>query len=119
MESIARTKSFTFALKTIELYKYLVDEHRECVMAKQLFRSGTSIGAHLKESEHAQSKSDFLHKVNIALKEANETEYWLELLKASSYISENKHIVLLQDISELIKILSVIVKTTKKNLGKL
>lgn len=119
MESIARTKSFAFALKTIELYKYLVDEHREYVLAKQLLRSGTSIGAQLKESEHAQSKSDFLHKVNIALKEANETEYWLELLKISGYMSENKHIALLHDISELIKILSAIVKTTKKNLGKL
>lgn len=96
-----------------------MDEHREYVLAKQLLRSGTSIGAQLKESEHAQSKSDFLHKVNIALKEANETEYWLELLKISGYMSENKHIALLHDISELIKILSAIVKTTKKNLGKL
>ncbi len=119
MESVARTKSFSFALKTIELYKYLVAEHKEYVLSKQILRSGTSVGALLKESEHAQSKSDFLHKVNIALKEANETEYWLELLKTSGYISENKHITLLQDISELIKILSAIVKTTKKNLGKL
>lgn len=115
-ENIVMIKSFDFALKIIEFYKYLVKEQREFVLSKQLLRSGTAIGALIKESEHAQSKADFLNKVNIALKEANESEYWLELLKKSDFIKEDKYSILLDEISELIRILSSIVKTTKTNL---
>lgn len=117
-DNIVMKKSFDFALKIIELYKYMVAEQKEYVLSKQLLRSGTAIGALIKESEHAQSKADFLNKVNIALKEANESEYWLELLKASNYLKEEKHLTLLNEISELVKILASIVKTTKLNLGR-
>lgn len=111
-------KSFDFALKIILLYKFLIYEKKEYVLSKQLLRSGTAIGALMREAEHAQSKADFLNKANIALKEANETEYWLELLKASDFINDKKHLNILNESSELIKILASIVKTTKQNLGR-
>ena len=84
---LVATKSYSFALKIIQLNKLLLETKREYVMSKQLLRSGTAIGALIKEAEHAQSKADFLHKMNVALKEANETEYWLMLLRDSNYIS--------------------------------
>lgn len=117
-ENIVMSKSFDFALKTIDLYKHLISNQKEYILSKQLLRSGTAIGALIKEAEHAQSKADFLNKMNIALKEANESEYWLELLKASNYIGDEKHLALLSDISELIRILASIVKTTKHKLGR-
>ncbi len=76
-ENIVAGKSFRFAVRIVNLYKFLCAERKEFVLSKQLLRSGTSIGALIRESEHAQSKADFINKVNIALKEANETEYWL------------------------------------------
>ncbi len=117
-ESIIAAKSIDFAIKIIQLYKNLVEEKREYVMSKQLLRSGTAIGALIKEAEHAESKADFLHKMNIALKEANETSYWLLLLHKGGYLSEsvfgehNDHCL------EIIRLLASIVKTTKANLGK-
>jgi four helix bundle protein len=87
-ENIVMTKSYAFALRIIKLYKFLVAEHREYVLSKQILKSGTAIGALIKEAEHAQSKADFLNKMNIGLKEANETQYWLMLLKDSAYIDE-------------------------------
>jgi four helix bundle protein len=117
-ESIIAAKSIDFAIKIIQLYKNLVEEKREYVMSKQLLRSGTAIGALIKEAEHAESKADFLHKMNIALKEANETSYWLLLLFKGDYISEsvfNEHI---DACLELVRLLASIVKTTKTNLGK-
>ena len=86
-ENIVATKSYAFALRIIKLYKFLISEKKEFVLSKQVLRSGTSVGALIKEAEHAQSKKDFINKMNIALKEANETEYWLMLLKDSEYIS--------------------------------
>ena len=86
-KNIVANKSYAFALRIIKLYKYLLSDKKEFVLSKQILRSGTSIGANVKEAEHAQSKKDFTHKMNIALKEANETEYWLMLLKDSEYIS--------------------------------
>ncbi len=85
--NIVADKSYAFALRIIKLYRYLISEQKEYVLSKQILRSGTSIGALIKEAEHAQSKKDFINKMNIALKEANETEYWLMLLKDSDYIS--------------------------------
>ena len=111
-------KSFAFALRTIKLYKYLVYEKKEYVLSKQLLRSGTSIGALIREGEHAQSKADFLNKMNVALKEANETQYWIELLRDSSYLSSEESISIYDDATELIKLLASIVKSTKQSLGK-
>lgn len=114
-ENIVHTKSYAFALRVIKLFKFLTTEQKEFVLSKQILRSGTSIGALVKESEHAQSKADFINKMNIALKEANESEYWLMLLKDSEYINENSFNSLHSDVSELIKLLASIVKTSKQN----
>ena len=113
-ESIVRKKSYLFALRMIKAYKYLTQEQREFVLSKQVLRSGTSIGALVKEAEHAQSRADFVNKMNVALKEANETEYWLMLLKDSEYIEEKSYNSIHQDCSELIKLLASIVKTSKE-----
>ena len=90
MKDGIRDKSFAFAVRIIRLYKILSAEKREFVLSKQLLRSGTAIGALVKEAEQAQSKPDFLNKMNIALKEASETEYWLLLLKETEYITEKE-----------------------------
>ena len=85
-------KSFAFAIRIVRLYKLLCEHRKELVLSKQILRSGTAVGALIKESEHAQSKADFINKLSIALKEANETGYWLELLLKTNYISENQFI---------------------------
>ncbi|MDR0604865.1 MAG: four helix bundle protein [Bacteroidales bacterium] len=113
MDNILSPKSYRFALEIISLYKCLSSEKREFILSKQLLRSGTSIGALVREAEHAQSKADFLNKINIALKEANETEYWLLLLKDTDYLTEREFETIHKDSIELIKILASIVKTTK------
>ena len=113
-ENILREKSYSFALRVIKLYKYLCDEKREYVMSKQVLRSGTSIGAMVRESEFAQSKADFINKLSIALKEANETDYWLLLLKDSNYITKNMYNSVNIDIKEIISLLVSSVKTAKK-----
>lgn len=89
-ENVTKNKSFSFAVRIINLYKYLSNEKSEYVLSKQLLRSGTGIGANVSEALQGQSKKDFLAKMNIALKEAYETGYWLRLLKAGEYISENQ-----------------------------
>ena len=111
-------KSYAFALRTVKLYKYLVNEKKEYVLSKKLLSSGTSIGALIREGDHAQSKPDFLNKTNFALKEANETQYWIELLRDSSYLSSEESISIYDDATELIKLLASIVKSTKQSLGK-
>ena len=111
-------KSYNFALRIINLYKFVAFKRKESILSKQILRSGTAIGALVKESEHAQSKADFLNKMNIALKEANETEYWLMLLKDSNYIDEQNFNSIHKDLIEIIKLLVSIVKTTKQNLKK-
>jgi len=108
-------KSYALALRIVQLYKYLINEKKEFILSKQVLRSGTSVGALIKESEHAQSKADFIHKMNIALKEANETVYWLELLKDSEYIEEDIFNSIQTDATEVLKILISIVKTSKQN----
>jgi len=111
-------KSYAFALRIIKLYKYLIAEKKEYVLSKQILRSGTSIGALVKEAEHAQSKADFLNKMNVALKEANETEYWLMLLKDSKYIEEKSFDSIHEENVEIIKLLASIVKSLKESLKK-
>jgi four helix bundle protein len=112
-ESIIKNKSFIFALSIIKVYSFLID-NKEFVLSKQLLRSGTSIGANVNEALAAESKADFIHKMAIASKEARETIYWLELLEKSQIVSNNYEI-LTNECSELCKILTSIVKTTKLN----
>jgi len=114
-KSIAYEKAFEFAVEIIKLYKYLVAKKKEYVISKQILRSGTSIGANIKEALQGQTKKDFIYKINISLKEASETEYWLELLRASNYIDEKNHELLLDKCQELIKILTAIIKTSKQS----
>lgn len=116
MNSVAYDKAFGFALDIIELYKYLTIKENEYVLSKQILRSGTSIGANIKEGINGQSKKDFLSKMSIALKEAEETEYWIQLLKHSNYIDKNTTTILLENCKEIIKILVSTIKTTKTNL---
>jgi len=115
-DSILKQKSFSFAVKVIYLYKCLCDDRREYVLSKQVLRSGTSIGAMIRESEHSESKADFIHKMAIAQKEVNETFYWLELLKETKYISTAEFESLNNDAVEIIKMLTATIKTAKQNL---
>ena len=115
-ENLIKEKSYVFALRMIKAYKFLTTEQREFILSKQMLRSGTSIGALVREAEFAQSSSDFIHKLSIALKEANETEYWLLLLKDSEYISEVAFHSVHTDCVELIKLLTSIINTTKKKI---
>ena len=117
-ESILRTKSFSFALRTIKLYQHLATEHREYVLSKQVLRAGTSIGANIEESVHAQSKTDFIHKLSIAQKEACETNYWLRLLRESDFLKPKLANSLLADCEEIQKLLPASIKTTKSNIKR-
>ena len=112
-ENTIVTKSKAFALRIIKLYKYLCSKKREFVMSEQIMRSGTSIGANVREATRAQSTPDFISKMNIALKEAEETCYWLELLHESEYLDERAFNSLYNDCMELLKILASIVKTSR------
>ena len=116
--NIIKLKSFSFALRIVKLYQFLSSEKKEFVLSKQLLRSGTSVGALVSESEHAESKLDFIHKLAIAQKEANESSYWLELLFQSEYISESQFHSLNSDIVEINKILASIIITAKNNLKR-
>jgi four helix bundle protein len=116
-ENVIKNKSFDFALRVVKLFRFLCDEKREYVMSKQLLRSGTSIGASVRESEHAESKLDFVHKMAIAQKEANESDYWLELLYKSDYLDEKMYASVKSDIEEIQKILASIIISAKKKLN--
>ena len=113
MRSIVEEKSMEFALTIIRMYNYLVSEKKEYVLSKQILRSGTSIGANIKESINAQSKADFIHKRFIALKEADETAYWLELLYKSSILNAYTYGKINSDLSEIIAMLTASIKTMK------
>lgn len=113
-ESILKTKSYSFALRTVKLYQYLVKEKNEYVLSKQILRSGTSIGANIEEANQAQSKADFIHKLSIALKESFETHYWLRLLRDSEILEDKIANSLLTDCVEVQKILTSSIKTSKK-----
>ena len=117
MKSIVGEKSFEFAVRIVKLYRYLCDEKREYVLSKQLLRSGTSIGANVREALHGQSKKDFLSKIGIALKEANEAQYWIDLLYACEYLNEEHRNSMWTDCEELICLLVSIAKTTKENIS--
>ena len=114
-ENVIKEKSFDFALRIVKLYKYL-QEKKEFVLSKQLLRSGTAVGALVREAEQAESKKDFIHKMAIGLKEANETQYWLELLFKSGYLEENQFSSINVDSIEMLKLLTSIIKTAKSNL---
>jgi len=114
-DSIVQRKSYAFALRIIKAYKFLEHKHREKVLSRQLLRCGTSIGALVSEAEHAQSRADFINKMNVALKEANETAYWLMLLKDSDYIDNESFESIYKDCKEIVALLASIVKTTKGN----
>ncbi|MBP3788745.1 MAG: four helix bundle protein [Prevotella sp.] len=111
-ESILRRKSELFADRIVKLYRYVYNQ-QESVMSKQIYRSGTSIGANIAESTNAQSEADFISKLSIALKEANETEYWLERLFNSGYINQKGYLSLKYDNTEIIKMLVSSIKTVK------
>ncbi len=113
-ENIVKDKSFRFAIKIVELYKFLVYKRKEYVLSKQLLRSGTSVGAMVREAEHAESLPDFIHKMGIAQKEINEAIYWIELLKETSYLSEEQYRNIINDAKENIRLLTSIIKTSKK-----
>ena len=111
-------RSYLFALRIVKAYKYLTKQKDEYVLSKQMLRSGTSIGAMMREAKFAQSRADFVNKASIALKEANETLYWIELLHDSEYIDDLSFNSLHQEADELTAILASIVKTTKENTTK-
>lgn len=115
MGNILHEKSYAFARRVVKAYQYLTEEKKELVLSKQLLRSGTSIGANIRESRNAQSKSDFANKLSIALKEADETEYWIDLLYDSNYIDKESHQSMLNDTGELISILTSSINTVKRN----
>jgi four helix bundle protein len=113
-KSILREKSYLYAIRIVRLYRFLCDEKKEFVLSKQLLRSGTAIGALIKEAEFGQSKADFINKMSIALKEANETDYWLHLLKDTDFLNEKMFESISADCVELIKMLVSTVKTSKQ-----
>ena len=113
MNNTVEEKSFLFAIRIVDLSKYLVDKN-EYVLSKQVLRSGTSIGANIAEAQQAQSTADFISKLNIALKEASETNYWLRLLNATKYITNTEFSSLIADCREIEKLLTSIIKSSKK-----
>ncbi|OHT44363.1 four helix bundle protein [Flavobacterium tructae] len=115
-KNIIKDKSFDFAIRIVKLYQYLSAEKKEFILSKQLLRSGTSIGAMVREAEHAESKNDFIHKFAIAQKEANEAVYWLELLKATNYLNEKEFATINNDAISILKLITSIIKTTKSQI---
>ena len=115
-ENILAKKTIDFAVRIIRFYQYMRDEKKEYVLSKQILRSGTSIGANIRESRNAQSDADFLNKLSIALKEADETQYWLEIMEKSEIINAEEFDSLNNDVDELISILVSTIKTLKKKM---
>ena len=109
-ENVIMRKSFAFSVRIVNLYKYLSEQKKEYVISKQIYRSGTSIGANIAEAQRAQSTADFVAKMKIALKEANETQYWLQLLHETNYITEKEFTRVHNDLLEVLKILTAICK---------
>lgn len=116
-ENVVRDKSFAFAARIVKLCQFLAEQKKEFVLSKQLLRSGTSVGAMVREAEHAESKIDFKHKMSIAQKEINETIYWLELLKETGYLTQEQFESINTDAIEIIKLITSIIKTTKSNIN--
>lgn len=116
-ENIIKQKSFGFAVRVVRLYRFLCENKREFVLSKQLLRSGTGVGAMVREAEHAESKVDFKHKLSIAQKEINESLYWLELLKETGYLAAQQFDDIVEPATEVLKLLTSIIKTTKNNMN--
>ena len=116
--NIVKDKSYAFALMIIRLYKKLCSEKKEYILSKQFIRSGTAVGALIREAEFAQSKNDFINKMSIALKEANETDYWISILKDTDYLSIDDYNEAEPEIKSLIKLLVSIINTSKHNLNR-
>ncbi|MFA6007806.1 MAG: four helix bundle protein [Candidatus Shapirobacteria bacterium] len=114
-ENVIQEKSFNFAIRIIKVYKYLKQNKQEFVLSKQLLRSGTSIGANVEEAIGSQSRNDFISKLSIAYKEARESSYWIKLLEKSEYLSTKESQSLLDDLTEILKIIGKIQKTLKTN----
>ena len=119
MSNPVKEKSFSFSIRIVKLYKYLTEEKSEYVLSKQLLRSGTSIGANVSESQAAQSAADFITKLHIAFKETLETKYWIELLVATNYLTEEQGNSLLKDCEEIGNLLASIIKTLKSKNEKI
>ncbi len=117
--NVLKEKSFLFAVRVVNLYKYLSEEKNEFILSKQLIRSGTSVASLIRESVNAESKLDFIHKLSIAQKECDETVYWLELLKETKYLTQSQYESLVTDLIELLKIIRSVILTTKQNLTKI
>lgn len=115
-ENIVKDKSFLFAIRVVNLYKYLCESKKEFIISKQLMRSGTAVGALVREAEHTESKLDFKHKMAIAQKEINESIYWLDLLLATEYLSNEQFQSINDDAIEIIKLITTIIKSTKENI---
>lgn len=113
-DNIISQKSFNFALRIINLYNYLKENKKEFVLSKQLLRSGTSVGANIEEATSGQSKKDFISKMSIAYKESLESLYWIKLLKESKYLNQNQSLSLINDCEEIVKIITKILKSSKK-----
>ena len=112
-QNVIKDKSMEFAVRIVRLYMYLAEKEHEYVMSKQVLRSGTSIGANVREAEYAQSRKDFISKMSVALKEAAETEYWIELLYRTEYLKCDAYESILADSQELCRILISIVNSSK------
>ena len=116
-ENVVKNKSFAFAVRIVKLYQFLCNQKKEFVLSKQLLRSGTSVGAMIREAEHAETKKDFIHKMGLAQKEINETIYWLELLRETEYLTEEHFDSLNEDAIEIIKLATAILRKAKSNIN--
>ena len=117
-DNVIKEKSFEFSLNIIEIYRGIISVKKEYVLSKQLLRSGTAVGALISEAEYAQSKSDFINKMSIGIKECNETLYWLRLLRKSNFIDEDQFDLLFKKCNELLRLLSSIIITSKKSINR-
>lgn len=115
--NILKTKTFNFSIRVVNCYKFLIQGKKEFVLSKQLLRSGTSVGAMVREAEHSESKQDFIHKMAIAQKEINETIYWLELLFSTDFITKQSFQSLNNDAIEIIKLITSSIKTAKSSIN--
>lgn len=114
-KNIIKEKSFLFAVRIVNLYRFLSEKNQEYTLSKQLLRAGTGIGAMIREAEYAETKKDFIHKMSIAQKEINETLYWLELLQATNFLTKEQFESINNDAVEIIKLITSIIKTAKTN----
>lgn len=114
-DNVIQIKSYAFAIRVVNVYKYLTSEHNEYVLSKQLLRCGTSIGANIEEAIGGQSKKDFIAKLAISYKEAREAHYWIRILKDTDYLSQEQSASLLNDVDELLRIIGTIQKTMRNS----